>query len=173
MADAVTLYYNNTMRARYGKPMTQKRIAADRHAGLAAAEQACLRSGARLTPLRKRVLELVLVCGKPVGAYSLLRQLRTDGYGDAPPTVYRALEFLQAQGLVHRIAKSNTFVACSRPQDEHYGLIFVCRQCGGAVELEEQRVLKDIGRCADQLGFRLPKQVFEIEGTCRDCRADA
>lgn len=132
-----------------------------------------MRNGARLTPLRRRVLELVLSSGKPTGAYNLLKQLRVDGYSDAPPTVYRTLEFLQAQGLVHRIAKSNTFVACSRPHDEHYSLIFVCGDCGEAVELEEQRVVEDIGRCADQLGFCAPHQVFEVEGTCRNCRVES
>jgi Fur family zinc uptake transcriptional regulator len=149
--------------------LREKRTAANWRVGLAAAEQTCSRNGARLTPLRRRVLELVLVSGKPVGAYSLLKQLRADGFNDAPPTVYRTLEFLQAQRLVHRIAKSNTFLACSHPQDDHFGLIFLCRQCGAAIELEEQRITKGIGRCARRLGFRLPRQVFEVEGTCREC----
>jgi Fur family zinc uptake transcriptional regulator len=149
--------------------MARRRTGADRRAGLAAAERACSRSGARLTPLRRRVLELVLATGKPVGAYSLLKSLRAEGFSDAPPTVYRTLGFLQAQGLVHRIAKSATFVACSHPHDDHFGLIFVCRRCGAAVELEERRVIAGIGRCAGQLGFRVPRQVFEVEGTCRDC----
>ena len=140
---------------------------------LAAAEQTCLRRGARLTPLRRRVLELVLASGKPVGAYGLLEQLRAEGVGDAPPTVYRALEFLQTHGLVHRIAKSNTFVACSFPRDDHFGLIFICRQCGASVELQEQRIIDDINRCAGHLGFRMPTQAFEVEGTCRNCRHDA
>ncbi len=140
---------------------------------LAAAEQTCLRRGARLTPLRRRVLELVLASGKPVGAYGLLEQLRAEGAGDAPPTVYRALDFLQTHGLVHRIAKSNTFVACSFPRDDHFGLIFVCRQCGASVELQEQRIIDDISRCAGHLGFRVPIQAFEVEGTCRNCRDGA
>ncbi len=151
--------------------MRQKTTAAERRAGLAAAERACSRSGKKLTPLRRRVLELVLNAGKPVGAYNLLKSLRADGFSDAPPTIYRTLEFLQAQGLVHRIAKSNTFVACSRPHDDHFGLIFVCRQCGGAVELEEQQVIADIGCCAGRLGFQMSRQVLEVEGTCRDCGA--
>jgi Fur family zinc uptake transcriptional regulator len=150
--------------------MRHKRTVADGPAGLEAAEQACLRSGARLTPLRRRVLELVLASGKPVGAYRLLGQLHEDGYSNAPPTVYRTLGFLRAQGLVHRIAKSNTFVACSRPRDDHFCLIFVCRQCGGAEELEEQRVVSDIGRCAGRRGFRVPSQVVEVEGTCCNCQ---
>lgn len=161
------------MRISRSKPAAPVVTLARRRRRLAAAEKACLRSGARLTPLRRRVLELVLVSGKPVGAYSLLEQLRADGYSDAPPTVYRTLEFLRAQGLVHRIAKSNTFVACSFPRDDHFGLIFVCQQCGAAVELKEERIIDDIGRCASQLGFRAPAQVFEVEGTCRDCGADA
>lgn len=165
------LYCIGNIRNPNGLHMTRKTTAADRRAILVTAESVCLRSGARLTPLRRRVLELVFAAGKPVGAYSLLRSLRADGFSDAPPTVYRALEFLQAQGLVHRIAKSNAFVTCSRPCDEHFGIIFICRQCGDAVELEEQRVIADIGRCAGELGFQVPRQVFEVEGTCRDCGA--
>lgn len=161
------------MRTSRDKLSHSETTAAHQRRGLAVAEQTCLRNGARLTPLRRRVLELVLAGGKPVGAYSLLEQLRADGFGDAPPTVYRTLEFLRTQGLVHRIAKSNTFVACSFPHEEHFGLIFVCRQCGAAVELEEQRVIDDIGRRAQQLGFRVPRQVFEVEGTCRECGIDA
>jgi Fur family zinc uptake transcriptional regulator len=143
--------------------------AAQRRAILGAAEDACERNGARLTPLRRRALELVLASDKPVGAYSLLRALREDGYGDAPPTVYRTLEFLQAQGLVHRIAKSNAYMACRRPRAGHFGLVFVCTRCGDAVEIDDERVVKDISRCAGAVYFRVPGQVFEVEGICGTC----
>jgi len=151
--------------------MQRRWTAADRRAGLVAAEQVCKLSGVRLTPLRRRVLELVLASGKPVGAYSLLDKLRADGYGDAPPTVYRTLEFLQIHGLVHRIAKSSAFVACCRPRDDHCGLIFVCSECGGATELDEPRIMDEIGDRAARLGFRTPRQVIEVEGVCSACQA--
>ncbi|MBA2408653.1 MAG: transcriptional repressor [Gammaproteobacteria bacterium] len=151
--------------------MQRNRTIADCGKGLVAAEQVCKLSGARLTPLRRRVLELVLACGKPVGAYSLLSELRADGYSDAPPTIYRTLEFLRAHGLVHRIAKSSTFVACCRPRNGHCGLIFVCTGCGGAMELQEQEIMDDITQRAAGLGYRIPRQIVEIEGVCNACQA--
>ncbi|MGI9302566.1 MAG: Fur family transcriptional regulator [Gammaproteobacteria bacterium] len=139
--------------------------------GMGTAEALCRQRRVRLTPVRRRVLELVLMSGKPIGAYKLLQALRDDGYSDAPPTVYRALEFLLAHGLVHRISKSNTFVACAHPGLDHYGLILLCRQCGGAVELEQQQIIDGIDRCADGLGFDIVSQVLEVEGTCRSCKS--
>ncbi len=138
--------------------------------GVAQAESICKQNHARLTPLRRRVLELVLISRKPVGAYKLLEDLKHDDFSDAPPTVYRALEFLLTHGLVHRIAKSNTYVACTHPHDDHHGLMFVCRECGEAIESEEHRLLQDIGRCGDEHGFRIPNQIVEIEGICSACR---
>ncbi len=137
---------------------------------LARAEAVCTRSGARLTPLRRLVLELVISAGRPVGAYELLDRIRERGQKGAPPTVYRALEFLQQHGLVHRISMANAFVACSHPGDDHHALIFVCTRCGNAVELEEDRVSASVEARAEAVGFQVPGRPIEIAGTCRLCR---
>src|SRR5690606_29397539 len=88
---------------------------------LDAAERVCAGRGARLTELRRRVLELVWQSHRPVGAYPLLAALGRDGHAPAPPTVYRALDFLQAQGLVHRIESRNAYVGCPHPETDHTG----------------------------------------------------
>lgn len=136
---------------------------------LATAEALCKRHCARLTPLRRDVLELVLRHGQPVSAYTLLDELKSRGHNGAPPTVYRALSFLQEQGLVHRIATSNTFVACNHPGDAHHALIFVCTECGDALETQAAPVSERVGRTARRHGFRLPDQPIEVAGTCRRC----
>ena len=137
---------------------------------LSRAEAVCAEAGARLTPLRRAVLELVISSGRPVGAYDLLERLKALGHNGAPPTVYRALEFLQAHGLVHRIAMANAFVACSHPGDDHHALIFVCTQCGNAVELDETPVNASVERQAQTVGFRVPAQPIEVAGTCPLCQ---
>ena len=83
------------------------------------AEAICRARGARLTAQRRRVLELVLGAGRPLGAYELLDALRREGGGAGPPTVYRALEFLVAHGLVHRIETLHAFVGCDHPGELH------------------------------------------------------
>lgn len=138
---------------------------------LAAAEEECRRQGARLTEIRRRVLELVWGSHRPVGAYTLLDSLAKEGWSAAPPTVYRALEFLQAHGLVHRIALLNAFVGCVHPGHAHAGQFLLCGACGIAVELEDREVDSAIGRAAGRLGFSVARQTIEIEGLCPDCRA--
>lgn len=137
------------------------------------AEALCSGRGRRLTPLRRRVLELVFTSGKPIGAYHLLEQLRSDGFSNTPPTIYRTLDFLLAEGLVHRLAKSNRYTVCAHPGNSHTGLMFVCTSCGGAAELEERELLENLGRCAGRHDFRMPDQILEVEGTCKECLTDS
>jgi len=98
---------------------------------LARAEAVCRARGARFTAQRRRVYELMVRAGGPVTAYELLAEMSADGGNPAPPTVYRALEFLQAHGLVHRLASQSRFVACEHPEHSHHGGLFlVCSHCG-------------------------------------------
>ena len=151
------------LRIKYLKPAV-----VDEH--LARADALCTRLGARLTPLRRLVLELVVRSGRPVGAYELLDRIREQGHRGAPPTVYRALEFLQQHGLVHRIAMANAFVACSHPGDDHHALILLCTCCGNAVELEQSPVSASVEASAEAVGFQVPGQPIEVAGTCALCR---
>lgn len=130
----------------------------------------CRARGVRLTPLRSRVLEIVWQEHKPMGAYDILAVLAAEGRSAAPPTVYRALEFLQGQGLVHRIASLNAFVGCSRPGHPGSGQFLICRSCGNAAELNDGGVERAITRSAASQGFSVHAHTVEISGVCPDCR---
>lgn len=137
---------------------------------LARAERLCQENGARFTPLRRRVLELVWNSHKPLGAYELLDHLTAEGHKPAPPTVYRALEFLQEQKLVHRIASRNAFVGCSHPGVVHSGYFLLCECCGNAEELTESHALvKAVDDAATLARFTLRSQTLELTGVCRHC----
>ncbi|ARU86544.1 Fur family transcriptional regulator [Pseudomonas sp. M30-35] len=138
---------------------------------LAEAEHICLRQGTRLTALRKRVLELVWQSHKPLGAYDILGVLSDeDGRRAAPPTVYRALDFLLENGLVHRIASLNAFVGCNQPEHAHQGQFLICRDCHVAVEVEHEKISQAILHSAKSIGFTVESQTVEVVGLCAACR---
>lgn len=141
---------------------------------LAEAESICTRQGLRLTTLRKRVLELVWASHKPLGAYDILAVLsEEDGRRAAPPTVYRALDFLLENGLVHRIASLNAFVGCSHPEHAHQGQFLICRSCNAAIELEQAAISDAIIAGAAGVGFAVESQTVEVVGLCAGCREQA
>ncbi|UTW06021.1 zinc uptake transcriptional repressor Zur [Pseudomonas benzenivorans] len=138
---------------------------------LAEAESICTRQGLRLTALRKRVLELVWQSHKPLGAYDILAVLsEEDGRRAAPPTVYRALDFLLEHGLVHRIASLNAFVGCNQPEHAHQGQFLICRDCHAAIELEQAAISQAIVTAAAAVGFSVDSQTVEVVGLCAGCR---
>jgi Fur family zinc uptake transcriptional regulator len=137
---------------------------------VSAAEKLCVTKGLRFTPLRRRVLELVWSGHKPVGAYALLDQLRDEDLGSAPPTIYRALDFLIEHGLIHRIERMNAFIGCSHPGEAHRGFFLICGQCGNAEELESAAVADSITASASRRGFAARDMTLEVTGTCADCR---
>jgi Fur family zinc uptake transcriptional regulator len=137
---------------------------------IAAAEAICRARDERLTPLRRRVLELVWRSHEPVGAYDLLAALRKDGRSGAPPTVYRALDFLLEQGFVHRIQSLNAFVGCNHPGETHAGQFLICRRCRSAAELHDAEVGKAVSEGAERIGFRVLTQTIEISGFCLACQ---
>ncbi len=138
---------------------------------LAAAADICAKGGAQLTPLRRRVLELIWRSHAPVGAYELLRALAETKPGAAPPTVYRALNFLLAHGLVHRIECLNAFIGCAHPRLEHGGQFLICGDCGAAAEVHDPRVDAAIGRRAAELGFTVSRKTVEVQGLCGPCQS--
>lgn len=141
---------------------------------VAAVERACHERGLRLTPIRSRVLELIAQAGKPVKAYELLEWVREKkGVGaDAPPTVYRALDFLMANGFVHKLESVNAFVACHHPNSAQHSVPFlICDRCHGAVELEDLEVVSQLEVRAKALGFQPQAQTLEVHGLCARCAA--
>ena len=139
---------------------------------LSAAEQLCTRHGRKLTPLRRRVLELIWSRHEPARAYDILEQLDTEGRSGAPPTVYRALAFLLANGLVHRIQSLNAYVGCGEPATAHAGQFLICRDCNAVGELDDPEIEALIAEKAGATGFDVERQTIEIMGLCPDC-ADA
>lgn len=153
----------------------------DRHAhdhgacvnrAVAAAERHCVDRGVRLTAIRRRVLELVWDAGRPVGAYDLLERLGEERGRVAPPTVYRALDFLLEQGLVHRIESRNAFVGCTRPEDCRSGHFLICRLCGATAELDATAIDAALAEAARALGFRIETRTVELGGLCPVCAAE-
>ena len=140
---------------------------------LARAEQVCRARGVRLTPLRRRVLELVWEGHAPVGAYDILDRLRDRSRRAAPPTVYRALDFLIAQGLVHRIESRNAFAGCARPQQPHQAQYLLCDACGDAIEIEIGGLSRKIHSQAASIGFDVVAETIEAHGLCDTCRPRA
>ncbi len=139
---------------------------------LAAAEAVCVRRGVRLTPLRRRVLSLVWRSHEAVKAYELLDALGAEGAPAKPPTVYRALDFLLAQGLIHRIESRNAFVGCPRPQRDHLAGLLICEQCGRVDEMEAPSLSRAISREAGKARFRVRRPTIEIHGLCQVCAGD-
>jgi Fur family zinc uptake transcriptional regulator len=144
----------------------------DAHGFVAAVELACQERGLRLTPIRARVLGLIAAAGKPVKAYELLELVRAQkGVGaDAPPTVYRALDFLMANGFVHKLESVNAFVACHHPNSDQHSVPFlICDRCHSAVELEDRDVVMQLEARAKALGFQPQAQTLEVHGLCARC----
>lgn len=129
----------------------------------------CARRGVKLTALRRRVLELVWESHQPTGAYAILDALRAEDRKAAPPTVYRALEFLHAHGLVHRIESLNAYIGCVRPDQPHAGQFLICESCGATLELEDDEINEAVSRSASRLGFQALRQTVEVTGLCPDC----
>lgn len=132
-------------------------------------EQRCRRDHLRLTPTRRRVLELVLDADGPVKAYDLLDRLRAEQPGAAPPTVYRALDFLLENHFIHRLESLNSFVSCYHPRSRHHGQFLICERCGNVLELAGVELADELERAARAAGFEPRRQVLEVYGRCHDC----
>lgn len=139
---------------------------------IAAVERACAERGLRLTPQRTQVLQLIADAGKPLKAYDLLERLKqASGGAVAPPTIYRALDFLLEQGFIHKLASINAFTACHHPQAHHSVPFLICDKCQNAEELEDERISAMLQHQADHCGFEVRAQVIEVHGRCAACRA--
>jgi len=136
------------------------------------AAEICAAQGVKLTELREAVLRLILAAGEPVGAYTLLDRLRASHGNAKPPTVYRALDFLLGQGLIHRVERLNAFVGCMEEGARaHPAQFLICGQCGQVKELEDAAVQASIGAASRQAGFTPKRVTVEVEGTCARCAA--
>jgi Fur family zinc uptake transcriptional regulator len=134
------------------------------------AERRCGARNQRLTAQRRRVLEIVAASHNAIGAYEILDRMADSGRRPAPITVYRALDFLMEQGLVHRLASLNAFVACSHPKGEHGAQFLICTACGMVAELDSDPVRWAIDAGAAPYGFQVADPLVEVAGVCVNCR---
>lgn len=138
------------------------------------AEAICLRQCSQLTELRRLVLRLVLEADGPLTAYKLLDRLREIRKSAVPPTIYRALDFLMEQGLVHKIERLNAYIPCTDGEHRHHAVQFlICKNCGTVAEIEDQAVSRALDRAAEKQGFRPDSAVVELAGVCASCLATA
>ena len=137
---------------------------------LGAARELCQSRGVRLTDLRLQVLELIWQNHKPLGAYTLMEMLaKANTRRVAPPTVYRALDFLLEQGLIHRINVLNAFIGCPAPDTKHQSHFLICHACGIAIELDQPALSQQIISVAQDAGFVVESQSLEVSGLCANC----
>ncbi len=138
---------------------------------IAMATKICRQNKTRFTKLRRRVLELIWVSHEPVGAYKILDMMNREGETNvAPMTVYRALDFLMENHLVHRITSRNAYIGCNHPEVAHNGQFLICQVCGRVAEIEEEAISRSLAEGAARAGFDNVNSVVEIEGRCQDCR---
>lgn len=140
---------------------------------LAAAETLCASEGLRFTPVRRKVLEILLQEHRALGAYAILDRLREEGFGSQPPVAYRALDFLVANGLAHKIERLNAFIACVHPNKSHTPAFMICRLCDAVAETQSSPARGALGDAARASGFQIERTVVEAEGLCPKCIAKA
>lgn len=136
---------------------------------LVRAEAVAEAAGARLTPVRRRVLEILLEDHRALGAYDVLRRLAAEGFGNQPPVAYRALDFLVEQGLAHRIRRLNAFTACMHPGTVHAPAFLICRACDAVAEAPAAPVRAALDDAAAALGFVIERSNIEALGLCPAC----
>jgi Fur family zinc uptake transcriptional regulator len=142
---------------------------------LDAAAKACVARNTQLTDLRRTVLGLILEAEKPLTAYQLLDKLRPTRKSAAPPTIYRALEFLIENKLIHKVERLNAFIPCSETDHPHTHAVqfLICRGCSKVQEMEDRAASRALEAAARRQGFHPTVAIVELEGTCAECHAPA
>jgi len=136
------------------------------------ADVLCRGRKVRLTEQRRKVLRLVWESDRPLGAYDILAAIRHELPKAAPPTVYRALDFLIEQGLIHKLETLHAYVGCPHPEQPHAGQFLICNRCGDVTELEDPSIASSLGAAARASGFSLENRVVELSGTCAECAGE-
>lgn len=135
------------------------------------AETLCQERGVRLTPQRRNVLAVINASDQPLGAYDILEQLRAQQPRIAPPTVYRALDFLLTEGLIHKLESLHAFVGCHHPDHPHHSQFLICEDCGEVDELHSPLVRDSLDDAAKARGFAPKHSTVELLGRCARCQA--
>lgn len=155
----------------------------DIDARLAEAVALCQNSDVRFTPLRQEVYRLILQADKPMGAYDLMTALQDGRFAEqestgknakkvniAPPTIYRSLDFLLSQGLIHQLNSINAYVPCCHPRDAHSSAFLICKNCKNVQEYSDLPIDGLIAQSQSDTGFVIEKSIIELQGLCRECQ---
>lgn len=138
------------------------------------ARATCQKRGARLTPVREQVFQLLAKHNGAVGAYDLLSELQQIDPAAKPATIYRALDFLNQQGFVHKIESINSFVLCDHFSDcSHPVQLLICDECGHVDEMQSENLDLALRSMADANGFKISHQIVEAHGICNKCQNEA
>lgn len=138
-------------------------------AQLGTAESLCLQRGKRLTPIRRKVLEILLHQNRSLKAYELLDEIRRVQPGAVPPTVYRALDFLVEEGLIHRLDAVNAWTACLDAAGDPHDLLVICTRCGAVAELSDPVLSRQLAEKVARSGFILTGHETELRALCQQC----
>ncbi|MFJ6025217.1 Fur family transcriptional regulator [Brevundimonas sp. NPDC092305] len=157
MGDACHHHHNDA-------PLTVGEVAR----AVAEADARVTAEGERMTAARSRVLELLLAAGEPVKAYDLIARFGEDGQPAKPPTVYRALDFLERKGLAHRIASISAYVACASGHRDHAAAFLICDCCGATAEVSTP-VAEGLEQAAKTAGYVIERTTVEAHGRCPAC----
>ena len=133
------------------------------------AEQYCQENGLNFTPVRRKVLEILLQKNTAIGAYEILDLLREAGFKNQPPVAYRALDFLVQNGFAHKIEQLNSFIGCTHPGKDHSPAFMICRNCDSVSEEEALIRNLSVSQIASKAGFTVEKAVIEARGLCHSC----
>ena len=133
------------------------------------AEQYCQENGLNFTPVRRKVLEILLKKNTAIGAYEILDLLREAGFKNQPPVAYRALDFLVQNGFAHKIEQLNSFIGCTHPGKDHSPAFMICRNCDSVSEEEALIRNFSVSQIASKAGFTVEKAVIEARGLCHSC----
>ena len=137
------------------------------------AEQYCKENDLKFTPVRRKVLELLLQKNTAIGAYEILDLLREAGFKNQPPVAYRALDFLVKNGFAHKIEQLNSFIGCVHPGKDHSPAFMICRNCDFVAEEEAISPNSSVSKNASKSGFKVEKAIIEAQGLCHSCASVA
>ncbi len=131
----------------------------------------CSEKGMRYTPSRQLTLDIISANERPIGAYAIIEEMGKVTHKPKPTTVYRAIEFLQKNGFIHKIESLNAFVACEFGQTHDGSQFIVCRDCGAVEEIHSCHLPKDLKKQVEAVGFKIDCWNTEIHGVCQQCQA--
>ena len=137
------------------------------------ADKICQQKGLRFTSLRKIILEMIWSNHEPSKAYDILDKLKDVNLSAKPSTVYRTLDFLLENGLIHKLNSLNAYIGCSHPLEHNECFFLFCQECKEIKECCNKELAKAINQTASNNKFQPMNVILEIQGECQECAGKA